>query len=276
MPLGPFDMTGGPFLVLYGILLVFTIIAGFRIPRWLQPPGRDQRVTDPDDLAWLAGGATRFADTVVARLLAIRALDMIGKDDFRAVSRDAGQTSAERSVLAMPQPISWSAIEKTLQSHAEPVERKLVASRLLMDRATVFQMRFWQTSPYLLLLAFGATKWLIGDARERPTGFLTAFLVVTVIFALIRFFTVDRRTQAGRDALDHATAQSGRLKQAPTNSEIGMAVALFGTTVLVGSGWADFHTLRNAGSSDGGGGGGGDGGGGGGGCGGGGCGGCGG
>ena len=48
--------------------------------------------------------------------------------------------------------------------------------------------------------------------------------------------------------------QSDRLRKAPTTSEIGLAVALFGTAVLVGSGFADFHTLRHA-SSDGGGGG---------------------
>jgi len=265
-------MTGGPFLLLYGVLLILTIFAGFAIPRWLRPDGRSQRVTDADDLAWLAGGPARFTDAVVARLLSVRALDMIGKDNFRAVARDAGQGAAEHSVLALPQPMSWPAIEKTLRPYAEPVERRLTASGLLMDRATLFQMRFWQTSPYLLLIVFGATKWLIGDARGRPVGFLTAFLIVTAVFALIRFFVVDRRTRAGQDALEQATARSARLKQAPTNSEIGLAVALFGTTVLAGSGWAAFHQLRSASSGDSGGGGG-DGGGGGG-CGGGGCGGC--
>lgn len=268
-------MTGGPFLVLYGVLLVVTIIAGCKIPRWLRPPGRDQRVTDETELAWLAGGATRFTDAVVARLLSARALDMVGKDNFHVITRDGGRTGAESSVLTLPQPISWSAIEKTLRSYAEPIERRLVASRLLMDPATLFQMCFWQTSPYLVLLIFGATKWVIGDARGRPVGFLTAFLIVTAIFALIRFFVVDRRTQAGRDALDDATARSERLKQAPTNSEIGLAVALFGTTVLVGSDWTAFHQLRSASSGSGDSGGGGDGdGGSGGGCGGGGCGGC--
>jgi uncharacterized protein (TIGR04222 family) len=253
MPLGPFDMTGGPFLTLYAALLVVTIIAGFIIPRWLRPDGRDQRVTNADDLAVLAGGQTRFIDTVVARLLSVRALEMTGKDGFRTVSRDAGQTTAERSVLALSQPMGWPAIERTLKSYAEPVERRLRSSQLLMDGSTVLQMRVWQTSPYLILIAFGATKWLIGSARDRPVGILTAFLIFTAIFALIRFFAVDRRTRAGRDAVDRAIAQSERLKRAPTSSEVDVAVALFGTAVLVGSGWAAFHALRSPSSSDGGG-----------------------
>ncbi len=254
MPLGPFDMTGGPFLTLYAVLLVVTIIAGFTIPRWLRPDGRDQRVTDADDLAVLAGGPARFIDTIVARLLSVGALEMTGKDVFRVVSRDAGRNTAERSVLALPQPIGWSAIEGGLKPYAEPVERRLTASQQLMDGSTVLQMRFWQTSPYLLLLTFGATKWMIGSARDRPVGILTAFLIFTAIFAIIRFFAVDRRTRAGRDAVDRAIAQSERLKRAPTNSEVDVAVALFGTAVLVGSGWAPFHTLRNPSSSDSGGG----------------------
>lgn len=266
-------MTGGPFLLLYGALLIITIFAGFTIPRWLRPDGRSQPVTDANDLAWLAGGPARFADAVVARLLSARALDMIGKDNFRAIARDGGQNAAEHSVLALPQPMSWQAIERTLRPYAEPVERRLTASGLLMDGATLFQMRFWQTSPYLLLIVFGATKWLIGDARGRPVGFLTALLIVTAILALIRFLAVDRRTRAGRNAVDEAVSRSARLKQAPTSSEIGLAVALFGTAVLAGSGWAAFHQMRSAGSGDGGGGSG-DGSGDGGGCGGGGCGGC--
>lgn len=253
MPLGPFDMTGGPFLTLYAVLLVFTIIAGFVIPRWLRPEGSHRRVTDPGELAWLAGGPTRFADAIVARLLSVGALDMVGKDGFRIVSRDAGRSAAEHGVLALPQPMRWSEVEKTLKAYAEPVARDLASRGLLMDPATTLQMRIWQTSPYVLLLMFGATKWLIGDARDRPVGILTAFLIFTAIFAFIRFFAVDRRTRAGQEALDHMVVQSERLKRAPTNSEVDLAVALFGTTVLAGSGWAGFHTMRSASSSDGGG-----------------------
>ena len=271
MSLGPLDLTGGPFLALYGALLVVTIVAGIIIPRWLRPEGRSRRITDTDQLAYLAGGASRFADAVVTRLLAARELFMIGKDRFRTDSRAAGRTAAERSVL-MLSAARWPAIEGALKRHAEPVERKLVAAGLLMDDALTLQMRFWQTSPYLLLLAFGAAKWIVGDLRDRPVGYLTGLLVATMVFALFRWCRVDRRTRGGHAALAAARSGSERLRRAPTAIETDLAVALFGTTVLVGSGWSDFHKLRAAGSGDGGGSSGcGDGGSG---CGGGGCGGC--
>jgi uncharacterized protein (TIGR04222 family) len=284
MSLGPFDLTGGPFLQLYTILFGITIVAGFLIPRWLRPDGYAGRVTDTDELACLAGGAARFADAVVARLLAARALVMIGKKGFYAQIRDAGRNAAERSVLALPGELSWPKIARALKPQAEPIERRLVADGLIMDAGLIQQMRFWQTLPYSLLLSFGAIKLMVGEARHRPVGYLALFLFVTAILAVIRWHAVDRRTRGGLAALDDARTGAARLKLAPTAAEADLAVALFGTVVLVGSGWSDFHELRAANSAVGGssggcggaGSGGGDGGSGcgGGGCGGGGCGGC--
>ena len=276
MSLGPFDLTGGPFLTLYSALLAAVLIAGFVLPRRLRPDGRRQRVTDVDQLAFLAGGGARFGDALVARLLASRALLMVGKNRFRAAAGAAGETPAERSVLALHAPMRWHEIQLALKAHADPLEERLIALGLLMRDGELAALRFRTTLPYALLVGFGAIKLIVGDARDRPTGYLTALLVVTVLCGAVRWFTIDRRTRAGVEAVEQAREQSQRLRKAPTVTETGLAVALFGTIVLAGSGWENFHRLRSAGgdggtSSDGGGDGGGSDGGGG--CGGG-CGGC--
>jgi uncharacterized protein (TIGR04222 family) len=273
MSLGPFDLTGGPFLALYIFLLVVTVTGGLIIPHRLRPPGQTRHVRDVDELAYLAGGGARLEDAVVGRLLSARALVMIGKNRFSVKSPERAETPAERSVLALEAPIRWREIELALQSYIEPLEQRMITAGLLMTEEERGNVRFWSTLPYAMLITFGATKLIIGDARDRPIGYLTALVVLTVLFAVIRWFNIDRRTQAGRAAVVAARERSGRLRTAPTAPEIGMAVALFGTVVLAGSGWEDFHRLRNA--SGGGGGDGGSGGsdGGGGGCGGG-CGGC--
>ncbi|MDB5707706.1 MAG: hypothetical protein JWN66_4822 [Sphingomonas bacterium] len=250
MSLGPFDLTGGPFLQLYAILGAVALIAGWIIPYWLRPEGRAVEVTDAGELAYLAGGASRFADAVVARLLSARALVMIGKTGFHAQARDAGRTAAERSVLALPGEVRWPAIERSLKSHTAPIERELVSAGLMMDDGLIRQMRFWQTLPYLLLLGFGSIKWMIGVSRDRPVGFLTAFLIVTAVVALLRWAAVDKRTKGGIAALADARARAERLQRAPTTTETDLAVALFGTVVLAGSGWSDFHRFRTASSSD--------------------------
>jgi uncharacterized protein (TIGR04222 family) len=273
MSLGPFDLTGGPFLQLYGVLLVLTIAAGFTIPRWLRPEGRTPRRIDTDDLAYLAGGAGRFAETVTARLLASRQLAMDGKNKFTPGQLGTG-TPVERSVLALPSGAGWTQVERAIGKHSRTVRDRLVDSDLMMNGWQSLQIRFFQTLPYFLLLGFGYAKLLIGESRGKPVGFLTLLLVTTGFLAVIRFLVLDRRTRAGQEALAEARERSQRLQRAPASGETDLAVALFGTAVLVGSDWGAFHQLRVASSS-------GDGGsstsssdGGGSGCGGGGCGGC--
>ncbi len=270
MSLGPFDLTGEPFLALYLGLLASVLLLSFVIPARLRPDGRRQPVTDPDQLAWLAGGRARFAEAVVARLLAAGALVLAG-GHFRIGNRDSGRTPAEHGVLALRQPIDWSDIAYTLKEYSQPLERRMTDAGLLMSKAEQSNIRFWTLLPWLMLLVFGATKWVIGDMRERPVGYLGLLLILTAVAAAIRWFTIGRRTRAADEALALARSSKERIRRAPTTDEVGLAVALFGTAVLVGSGWADFHKLRNAGGDGGGGGGDGDGGSG---CGGGGCGGC--
>lgn len=273
MSLGPFDLTGGPFLILYGGLLILTIIAGFTIPRWLRPEGRTPRRIDTDDLAWLAGGGTRLAETVAARLLSTRQLAMAGKNKFTP-GQFGGGTPVERSVLALPDGASWDRVAGAVGKHGDGIRERLVDAGLLMDGWNALQMRFFQTLPYFLLLGFGYAKLLIGEARGKPVGYLTALLVVTGILALIRFAAFDRRTRAGQEALAEARTRSERLRRAPAGGEADLAVALFGTVVLVGSDWGGFHQMRAASSGSDSGSGGSGCGSGGSGCGGGGCGGC--
>jgi uncharacterized protein (TIGR04222 family) len=273
MSLGPFDWTGGPFLILYIGLLVTVVISGMLIPAWQLPEGRRQKVSDPDQLAFLAGGKARFADSIVARLLAGRALVMNGKDKLDVRMRN-GASAAENSVLALTAPLDWSRIERTLRPTADSLNQRLQRSGLMLTSGERANLRYWALLPYLTLLMFGATKWFIGEARDRPIGFLTVLLIVTAILALVRALTIPKLTGAGIAALGDAREEANRVRRAPLAGEMGLAVALFGTTVLMGSELDAFHKMRAAsggdGSSSGGDGGGGDGGG----CGGGGCGGC--
>lgn len=272
MSLGPFDWTGGPFLILYIVLLVIVVIAGILIPARLLPEGRRQKVSDPDQLAYLAGGRARFADSVVARLLAGRALVMSGKDKLDVRMRN-GTGAAENGVLALSPPLDWPRIERTLRPTADGLLERLQRAGLMLTGGERANLRYWALLPYLTLLMFGATKWFIGEARDRPVGFLTILLIVTAVLALIRALTIPKLTYAGLAALGDAREEADRIRRAPLAGEIGLAVALFGTGVLAGSEFGAFHTMRAAGGSDGGSSGG-DGGGDGGGCGGGGCGGC--
>lgn len=252
MPLGPFDLNGPAFLQLYGVLFVLATLAALTVPHLLRPEGGAARTLSADEIAYLSGGRDRFCDTIVARLIAQGALAIGAGDRFWILTPGSGRTPAERRLLALPDRSKWSAVAATLAEAAPAVERRLVDAQLLMEAGARMWMRLWQSMPYLLLIGFGAIKLEVGAARDRPVGYLTLLLLLTTGSALVRFLVLDRRTRAGRRTVAEARANAGRLRRAPTASEADIAVALFGTAVLAGSPWAEYHRLRSASSGDGG------------------------
>lgn len=258
------DLNGPQFLALYGALLLLVIYLGFAIPHYLRAPGRDPGSLDDEQAAYLSGGRDRFFDLVITRLLSAKSLALSGKGRIEIVERRGSRSEAEASLLALPSPLDWGAVEDALGPHVRRLKNKLVADGLLMGPTRLTLLRLCQTLPYLLLIVFGISRWRYGTALDHPTGFLTALLVVTTVFALMRWFIPETRTRSGIAAIETAKARAERLGRAPTADEAGLAVALFGTTVLAGSSWNDFHLMRTGSNSNDGGGG----------CGGGGCGGC--
>lgn len=270
--MNPLDWGGKAFLFLYIALFVAAVILSVMILRLVRPDGRGGAATDADGMAFLAGQGQRMLEAAVARLLASGALVLQDGKRFLRGDGTAGPGSLDRALLAVAMPADWIELAKATKPHVAPVERRLVAGGLVMDKGEARWIGLIAALPLLALFALGAAKLILGLSRDRPVGFLAALLVLTAIVVLIRIFTVDRRTRGGMAALDNARERHERLRRAPTHAETGTAVALFGTTVLVGSAFAALHQMRTQG--DGGGPAGGGDGGGDGGCGGGGCGGC--
>lgn len=268
----PLNWNSPAFLGLYCGLFLVALILGFTISRGIRPEGRGGAVTDEDGLAFLAGHGPRMVEAAVARLLASGALVVQDGKRFLRGGGVGGNGSLDRALLAVPMPADWAGFEKAAKPHTGSIERRLIGNGLILDKGEARRIGLIAALPLLALFAFGGTKLMVGLSRDKPVGFLIAFLVVTAIAILIRIFAVDRRTQRGTLTLAEARVRHERLRRAPTKDETGTAVALFGTVVLAGSAFAMLHQMRqNDGSS---GGGGGSGGGDGGGCGGGGCGGC--
>ena len=272
--LGPLDLHGPAFLLLYAELALIAVLASFLIPPFLRPEGRSGRPADEDELALLAGGRQRFAEVVVVCLLAAGAAIVQAGGTLQIRDQRSAKTLAERRVVALASPANWNAVIETLAGPAETGERRLEEKGLRIDTATALHLRQIQTAPLALLFALGLAKWIVGWMRERPVGYLTVLLVLTLIALLLRYNVLDRRTRAGKRALADARFGAARLRRAMPSDEAALAVALFGTSVLLGSYLSDFHKMRSPATGGDSGTSGCSGGGGGGGCGGGGCGGC--
>lgn len=102
--MGIFDLTGRPFLLLYAALFVGALIASILIPRWLRAEGRAPAGLDVEGLAYLAGGAGRYVDAVMARLLAARDVAMEAGGKVRVLAPAAGRGAPDRAVLLLDTP----------------------------------------------------------------------------------------------------------------------------------------------------------------------------
>ncbi|MBB3988782.1 TIGR04222 domain-containing membrane protein [Croceicoccus naphthovorans] len=265
----PLDWDANEFLILYGVLIVAAMILRVVIVNWLRPEGHPARIADEDEIAVIAGGPNRYAEAVTARMLATGALTMPGKGQFAVLNRPQRPTQAERALLAIGTRMKWRKVRRALRDHAAGVEERLASRGLYMDRGEAMQVRLLQLVPFAFLLGFGFVRWKVAQIREEDFGFLLIMMFIVVVLSFMAFMKFDRATREAKSELAALRATRDRLRRAPLSEETGMAVALYGTTVLAGTSIAGFHKLRSdsgsggCGSSDSGGG-----------CGGGGCGGC--
>jgi uncharacterized protein (TIGR04222 family) len=241
--------TGSDFLLFYIALLGLCSLAAWWMPAYLRSAGRRGESPDAESLALLAGGRERFADALLADLYVRGGL--AAGDDGKLIVLDPRlpASPAGRAVLAADGPLTLAEARALLGTHAERLAARLQRGGMLLRSGEVAWLRWVSVAPLLALLTIGFYRQRAGSTIGEPTGFLIVLMVVTAGIALLRFFTTDPRTRAGISAVARHKASSTRLARAPRAEEVPMAVALFGTGVLVGTPWEPVHALRQQGGS---------------------------
>lgn len=262
--------TGSDFLLFYTMLLGMATFAAWWIPLHLREPGRRGESDDLESIALLAGGRQRMADSLLADLYVRGALVPADKGKLHVAARDLPVSPGGKALLAIDAPVTLDEARRAIHVHADRVAARLRRAGLLLRPEEHNRLRWLSVAPFGALLALGLYRLRAGSMLDEPVGFLIVLLILTVVLAVIRFATCDPRTAAGKAAVQQMRARSGRFSRAPRPEEAAMAVALFGTGVLVGIPWEPVHAMRqrdgDGGGADGSSDGGGDGGGGCGGC----------
>lgn len=243
--------TGSDFLLFYAMLLAFACLAAWWIPARLRAPGRRSSVDDLESIAVLAGGRERFTVSMLADLFVRGALEPAGKGKLAVAARELTVNPAGQALLGHDAPLTLGEAAKLLGVHAERAAARLQRAGLLMRGGEDTRLRWLSIAPFLFLLVLGIYRHRAGSALGEPTEFLSILLVLTAVLAVIRYAKGDPRTAAGTAALRELRAKNGRFSRAPRPEEAAMAVALFGTGVLVGTPWEAVHAMRQK-ESDGG------------------------
>jgi uncharacterized protein (TIGR04222 family) len=245
--------TGSDFLLFYSMLLGFAAVAAWWIPAHLRDPGRRGAADDLESVAVLAGGRARLADSLLAKLYVQGALIEGEKGKLHIPGGASATSAAGQALLALDAPVTLADARKALALHADRAAARLQRAGLLMRPEAHARLRWLSITPFAALFLLGLYRQRAGDAVGEATGFLIALLVLTMVLAIIRFAKSDPRTAAGIAAVQDLRARNGRFSRAPRADEAPMAVALFGTGVLVGTPWEPVHAMRQQGGDGGGG-----------------------
>jgi uncharacterized protein (TIGR04222 family) len=249
MTFWPFDLDGTQFLKLYALLCASAFIMSLILGRLARPAGREQRLTDPDQIALLGGGKTRLAETIVTRLMINGAITPHGKNHFRLISKEAAAGGIDRDIAEI-MPAQWHAIESRIAHYAETLDDRLTNLGLFMTNDESRRVSLSFTLPYLAVICLGFVRLIQGMINDKPVGFLVVSIVLTSGLAIF-LTTSSRCTLAGLATVKAAKRTSERLNGSATSPEMPMAVALFGTAVLAGSVFEPLHTMRHPSDSGG-------------------------
>jgi len=236
--------TGSDFLLFYIMLLGFAAVAAWWIPANLREPGRRGAFADLESVAMLAGGWPRYTDSLLADLYVRGQLTEGEKGKLHISGADASASPAAQALLAIDAPVSLNDARKALVVHAERTAARLQRAGLMLRPEELTRLRWLSITPFAALLMLGLYRERAGSAEGEPTGYLIMLMVLTAVLAIIRFAKSDRRTMAGIATIRDLRARNSRFSRAPRAEEAAIAVALFGTGVLVGTPWEPVHAMR--------------------------------
>ncbi|NCP18754.1 MAG: TIGR04222 domain-containing membrane protein [Erythrobacter sp.] len=271
MDLGLSEYDAGQFLVVYSALIVFGFAMAVLVPMLLRPTGEPGVPQTAGQYAALASGKVRYAEAVMAGLLASGKLELEGKT-FHVRDRNTSGGGAETRLMSLGDSFGWNSFVRAIDGGYREDRDVMRAAGLLNGPDKALPARLFAIVPMAIIVALGVYRFRAGAALDEPVAILGVLIALGLVVIAWRLLAGIRRTREGDRALKDARQSHVGLKRAPTRDQMALGVAIFGTAVLAGTPFDPLHAMRHGSGGDAGYSG--DGGDGGSGCGGGGCGGC--
>ncbi len=252
--LNPLDWNGPEFLELYGICMLLALLASIAVRMWMKAqlaaPVSNAGELSLWETAWLAGGAERVVDTGIAELHRLDKIRIAA--DGKLVVSDARHTQDQPldSILdTLGKQPRIDRIVRDAGGKLERIQQGLEKRGLWFDPAAARRIGRNSALPWLLVAALGAAKILVGVGRDRPVLFIAVLTIISAVIAIGMAASRPQRSAAGSDMLARLNARHASVRRAPRAEQLGLAVALVGTTVLTGTALAAYHQARQPASS---------------------------
>lgn len=241
------SLTGSAFLLVYGALLALGSALAYAIPQLWRGAGRRGEISDFESAALLAGGPTRLADAVLADLYLRGGLEARDGNRLAVARRDIAARPAGKAVLALEGQVTAATACRALAIEAEWLTARLRRGGLLLWPEDHLRLRWLSVAPLLAVLLLGLVRLRAEMTEGNPVGPLVGALGATGVAAALRFFQSDQRTRSGLALVEAMRQRHGKGIGGARGEAAAMAVALYGTSVLVGTPWEPLHVLRQPG-----------------------------
>lgn len=251
--LNPFELVGTDFLVFLVPMLLAALAVGLVIRNTRTGPKLDPDEPLPD-LTWsqaalLAGHTGRLFDAAIARLIQ-SGTARVSADESKLEKGGppADELSpVERLVydslpLARTDRKGLARVRTEIETRAAADERRLQAEELVLEDGRAKSVGRLAFLPFaLVLFGLGGARLLLGLLNDKPVVYLVITLVVSLVVGGIALGRRLRLTHKGQAVLDRFQDRRADLKTAnsqQTGYDPALAVALFGTTALLGTEYA--------------------------------------
>lgn len=212
-----FDWKGSEFLVFYGV--AFLLVIGWSVSRRSKanekfalsnPP--EVSLTDPYEIAFLAGGAARCTQVVVVRLIKSGAVvwnKSKGFSQSTLVATGTAQTgfndielTTHKAILSYGKTgMPLTRLPQLVGTKLSGIESKLAKLGLRPTGSEAASRILFIFTPFLILILIGIIKLIVGISRGMPVGFLVIFLLFTVVAGAILAANKKKLTPAGESLL---------------------------------------------------------------------------
>ena len=246
------DMTGRDFLLFYAFAflgaLVWTLLRRASALRKFSVVGAEQaHITDPYELAFLAGGIPRCTQVAVLRLVEMKYVEWRSSKVFQSRLVAVAHLPADRNDIEMAlyaaivaagrkgMPIREAARPVTQRLHR--VEANLAKQGLRPTQSERTGLGFRAVLPFFVLILLGVIKIFIGIDREKPVILLVIFLFITLFVAIAMANSLRRLTPAGEGLLERLREPYARKPAisdggAPDLLMLSTGLALMGPSIL--------------------------------------------
>jgi uncharacterized protein (TIGR04222 family) len=153
---------------------------------------------------------------------------------FATVSAEPGFNDIERTVYSSikgygTKGIPLAEISKLVATRISGIESKLAKLGLRPSAAESIGCGYAVVVPLILLLGIGLVKLFLGVSRDKPVGFLLAFLFLTVVVAIIVASGRKKLTPAGESLLERMRLNTSATQYGAADSLLG-GIAWSGVT----------------------------------------------